>query len=121
LSIPRFGDAFRDACEVAGIRGYTFHGLRHYGISRAVASGANPGLVSRTAGHASVAFTLSTYHHLDLDQLASLADVVEDELGATFATVYPSHDRPPCITGGGRSTSGPRRLTDQKLPGWCRA
>lgn len=76
-----FGDAFRAAAKRAKVTGYTFHALRHYGITEAVNAGKDAGKVSRTAGHASVAFTLSTYYHLDVEETATLADVVEAGLG----------------------------------------
>jgi len=58
-----FSQRFRRDCEGAGVPLISLHGLRHTHATLALASGSPIHDVSRTAGHSSVAFTLSTYGH----------------------------------------------------------
>lgn len=49
---------WQPATEAAGLRGLTFHSLRHSFVAILVAAGCNVREVSECAGHTSVAFTL---------------------------------------------------------------
>lgn len=55
---------FDRAAEKAGIEGMTFHHLRHYGISRAIAAGLPITTVAALAGHSDPTTTLRVYAHL---------------------------------------------------------
>jgi integrase len=54
---------FHPAAKRAGLDHLTFHWLRHSSASLLLAAGANVVTVSERLGHASPAFTLSTYSH----------------------------------------------------------
>jgi integrase len=81
----RFGIAFRRACKAAGISGYSLHGLRHAFVTRLVAQRdpvIDPAMVSRMAGHATVAFTLQTYYSLDAENALPVAAAVDVAIDA---------------------------------------
>jgi integrase len=65
---------FRPAAKRAGLDHLTFHWLRHSSASLLLAAGANVVTVSERLGHASPAFTLSTYSHAVKGLQASAAD-----------------------------------------------
>src|SRR5262249_26669151 len=57
----------------AGLPGVRLHDLRH-GVATALANSGTPGVVtSKMLGHASVAFTLATYTHVDDEQIERAA------------------------------------------------
>lgn len=60
---------FRPAREAAGVEWAGLHTLRHTCATRLIRGGATALQVSRFLGHASVAFTMETYVHLDDDDL----------------------------------------------------
>lgn len=74
---------FDPAVRAAGLDGLTPHELRHTAASLAVASGAGPKAVQRMLGHASAAMTLDVYSGLFDDELDSLADKLDEVLGAS--------------------------------------
>lgn len=74
---------FDKAVRAAGLDGLTPHELRHTAASLAVASGAGPKAVQRMLGHASAAMTLDVYSGLFDDELDSLADRLDEVLGAS--------------------------------------
>lgn len=73
---------FDPAVKAAGLDGLTPHELRHTAASLAVAPGAGPKAVQRMLGHASAAMTLDVYSGLFDDELDSLADRLDEVLGA---------------------------------------
>lgn len=52
---------WQPATDAAGVRGVTFHGLRHSSVAILVDAGCNVREVSEWAGHNSAAFTLTRY------------------------------------------------------------
>jgi integrase len=76
-----FGRAFRLARERTGLDGIRLHDLRHGFASILVNAETNPRVVSDLLGHATVAFTLSTYFHPDEDAAADAIAKAEQLLG----------------------------------------
>jgi site-specific recombinase XerD len=65
LRRDRFGDAWRETVERAGLpNGTRYHHLRHHFASTLIASGCSVKAVQDTLGHASARETLDTYSHL---------------------------------------------------------
>ncbi|MDP8931089.1 MAG: site-specific integrase [Actinomycetota bacterium] len=64
LSPPAVTQAFRRACEAAGVPRVRFHDVRHTHATLMLRAGVNPKVVSERLGHSSVAFTLDTYAHV---------------------------------------------------------
>lgn len=58
----------------------TPHGLKHTAASLAVSAGANVKALQRMLGHKSAAMTLDTYADLFEDDLASVADRVNERV-----------------------------------------
>ena len=69
---------FDPAVQAAGLSGITPHDLRHTAASLAIAAGANVKAVQRMLGHASAAMTLDVYAGLFGDDLASVADRLDE-------------------------------------------
>jgi integrase len=67
--------------ERAGAPGVRLHDLRHGAITVAIKAGVPADVVSRFAGHSSVAFTLQTYTHRNADELAEVATALGTALG----------------------------------------
>jgi integrase len=67
--------------EKAGASGVRLHDLRHGAITVAIKAGVPADVVSRFAGHSSVAFTLQTYTHRDAGEMAGVADALGSALG----------------------------------------
>ena len=62
---PRtFKDQYNQILEIAGLRHFTFHALRHTFASRAMEQGMDAKTLSVILGHASVSFTMDTYAHV---------------------------------------------------------
>lgn len=62
---PRtFKDYYNNILELAGLRHFTFHALRHTFASRAMEQGMDAKTLSVILGHYSVSFTLDTYAHV---------------------------------------------------------
>ena len=62
---PRtFSDYYHQILELAGLRPFTFHALRHTFASRAMEQGMDEKTLSTILGHYSVSFTLDTYAHV---------------------------------------------------------
>jgi integrase len=75
------------AANRAGLRGVTFHALRHTFASILIAQGHDPVFVSRQLGHANAAITLKVYAHLfDAERHANEARAqLEANYGALLA------------------------------------
>lgn len=71
----------RPAVARSGLRGVTFHGLRHSFVAILVAAGCNVREVSEWAGHNSVAFTLTRYGGLFEDGSDAAIDRLDALLG----------------------------------------
>ncbi|HET9873204.1 MAG TPA: site-specific integrase [Propionibacteriaceae bacterium] len=85
---------WRPATEAAGLRGLTFHGLRHSFVAILVAAGCNVREVSEWAGHTSVAFTLTRYGGLYDDGSDAAVDRLDALLNPSTDPVteeYPRH------------------------------
>jgi integrase/predicted RNase H-like HicB family nuclease len=66
---PRtFKDYYDQVLDLAGLRHFTFHALRHTFASRAMEQGMDSKTLSILLGHYSVSFTLDTYAHVLNDQ-----------------------------------------------------
>lgn len=62
---PRtFSDYYHQMLQIAGLRPFTFHALRHTFASRALEQGMDSKTLSMLLGHTSVAFTMDTYTHV---------------------------------------------------------
>ncbi|HUG62609.1 MAG TPA: tyrosine-type recombinase/integrase, partial [Methylomirabilota bacterium] len=55
---------FLPACRRAGVRGVTWHSLRHFAISCWIEAGLQPKAVQVFAGHSSLQVTMDRYGHL---------------------------------------------------------
>jgi integrase len=71
----------------------TPHDLRDTAASLAISSGANVKAVQRMLGHASAAMTLDVYAELFDDDLAAVADRLQDNVGKMWATARNSSAR----------------------------
>lgn len=59
-----FKDQYNQILNIAGLRHFTFHALRHTFASRAMEQGMDAKTLSMILGHASVSFTMDTYTHV---------------------------------------------------------
>jgi len=65
INISYVDGRFRELCDHAGIKRITPHQLRHFCASAMLNDGANPAIVSKILGHASLTTTSRIYHHVD--------------------------------------------------------
>lgn len=78
----RYTYGFRQIAKTAGLAEVRLHDLRH-GVATALANSGTPGVVtSKMLGHASVAFTLGTYTHVDDEQIERAAQGLEQAFSA---------------------------------------
>ncbi len=61
--------ALKRACQLAGVKEITFHGLRHTFATLALDAGRSPLLVSKVLGHSSVSTTLDIYWNTSTETL----------------------------------------------------
>lgn len=107
---PRtFKDQYNQILELAGLRHFTFHAIRHTFASRAIEQGMDPKTLSVILGHASVSFTMDTYTHVlneqKVDSMALMGELFS--MGQTAAheeAAYPIIATP---IAGGFSFSAP--------------
>lgn len=71
---------WRDAAEAVGLKGITFHALRHTHASQLIAAGVDVVTISRRLGHASPTITLKVYAHLFTESDAKAADAINAAL-----------------------------------------
>jgi len=81
-SIGWFAHKLNAACETAGIRQVSFHGLRHSFASLSLQSGASLFEVSKMLGHQSMEFTAEVYGHVDNRQLTRAVNTLGASLMA---------------------------------------
>jgi integrase len=74
-NLDAIGRAFTRFVERLDVPRIRFHDLRHTHATHLLAAGENPRLVAERLGHASVAFTLDTYGHVQPGQQAAAAAV----------------------------------------------
>jgi len=79
---PTFAHKLNAACDAAGIRRVSFHGLRHSFASLSLQSGASLFEVSKMLGHQSTEFTARVYGHVDNRQLTRAVDTLGASLMA---------------------------------------
>lgn len=85
---PRtFSDYYHEMLDLAGLRHFTFHALRHTFASRALEQGMDEKTLSVLLGHYSVAFTLDTYAHVLNDHKWAGINLMEE--------LYAIHQTPP--------------------------
>jgi integrase len=65
------------AVKASGLRGLTFHGLRHTAAGLMVAGGYSPAIIQQRLGHASIRTTMDIYGHLLPSADASVAAGLE--------------------------------------------
>lgn len=76
---PRtFKDYYNQILDLAGLRHFTFHALRHTFASRAMEQGMDAKTLSMLLGHYSVSFTLDTYAHVLTDHKKEGMALMED-------------------------------------------
>jgi integrase len=71
---------WQPAVEKVGIKGFTFHSLRHSSVGFMVGAGAHPLVIQRRVGHASMSTTMDVYGEV----LPELDERVARDLGALF-------------------------------------
>ncbi len=76
-----FGTLWRRVNDEAGVKGRTFHSLRHYYASLLIRHGESVKTVQARLGHASAAETLDTYSHLWPDSDDKTREAVDAYLG----------------------------------------
>ncbi|HEV7196856.1 MAG TPA: tyrosine-type recombinase/integrase [Pedococcus sp.] len=76
-----FGNLWRRVNDEAGVKGRTFHSLRHYYASLLIRHGESVKTVQARLGHASAAETLDTYSHLWPDSDDKTREAVDAYLG----------------------------------------
>ena len=85
---PRtFSDYYHEILDLAKLRHFTFHALRHTFASRALEQGMDEKTLSVLLGHYSVAFTLDTYAHVLNDHKWTGINLMEE--------LYAIHQTPP--------------------------
>ena len=95
---PRtFKDYYDQILDLAGLRHFTFHALRHTFASRAMEQGMDTKTLSVLLGHYSVSFTLDTYAHVLTDYKREGMKLME-ELCTIDQTAPPSLCYPLVIT-----------------------
>lgn len=72
---------FRSACRRAKVRNFHPHELRHHAVSAMVRSGASVRAIQRQAGHATSKMTLEVYSHVNEQDLADIADRLDEQNG----------------------------------------
>ncbi|QUY60842.1 tyrosine-type recombinase/integrase [Gulosibacter molinativorax] len=77
------------ATKAIGLDGFKIHGLRHTGISLAIAAGADVKLIQRMAGHKSASITLDVYGHLWPDRLDEVADALTRQRRRALISAVP--------------------------------
>lgn len=76
---PRtFSDYYGQILNLAGLKHFTFHALRHTFASRAMEQGMDEKTLSTILGHYSVSFTLDTYAHVLTDHLNQEMGLMEE-------------------------------------------
>lgn len=76
---PRtFSDYYHQILELAGLRPFTFHALRHTFASRAMEQGMDKKTLSTILGHYSVLVTLDTYAHVLDEHLHQEMSLMEE-------------------------------------------
>ena len=101
---PRtFKDYYNQILDLAGLRHFTFHALRHTFASRAMEQGMDSKTLSILLGHYSVSFTLDTYAHV-LDDHKWDGMKLMEELLTIDQTAPPSFLYPLVITPGADGT-----------------
>jgi integrase len=70
----RIGKAFAKLVKITGARGVRLHNLRHGNISNQLNVGADIFAVSKGHGHATAAFTMTTYGHLSRQRARAVAE-----------------------------------------------
>lgn len=78
------------AIKSIGLDGFKVHGLRHTGISMAIAAGADVKLVQKMAGHKSASITLDVYGHLWPNRLDEVADAMTEQRRRALLVPVPS-------------------------------
>lgn len=91
---PRtFADYYHQILQIAGLRPFTFHALRHTFASRAMEQGMDSKTLSMLLGHYSVAFTMDTYAHVLDDHKWEGMKLMEDlytiDRTPTAQSLYP--------------------------------
>ena len=77
-----FGNLRRRVNKEAGVKGRTFHSLRHYYASLLIRHGESVKIVQARLGHASASETLDTYSHLWPDSDDKTREAVDAYLGS---------------------------------------
>lgn len=86
---PRtFKDYYNQILNIAGVRHFTFHALRHTFASRAMEQGMDVKTLSVLLGHYSVSFTLDTYAHVLNDHKVAGMALMEDLYTAESASAH---------------------------------
>lgn len=76
---PRtFSEYYHQILDLAKLRPFTFHALRHTFASRALEQGMDEKTLSTILGHYSVAFTMDTYAHVLTDHLNQAMSLMEE-------------------------------------------
>lgn len=60
-----------------GLKRITFHGLRHTSISLQISNGIQAQIISKRAGHSSIAITHSTYSHFFENEIKDVANKMD--------------------------------------------
>jgi integrase len=71
---------WRDAAEAVGLKGITFHALRHTHASQLIDAGVDVVTISKRLGHASPTITLQIYAHLFRKDDGKAADAINAAL-----------------------------------------
>jgi integrase len=77
--------AFKRAAEACGLKGVTYHSLRHTHATVLFKNGEHPKVVSDRLGHSSVAITLDVYSHAVPGLGAAAASAFDNAFGSSLA------------------------------------
>jgi integrase len=78
-----FSKAFKRLARAVGAPDTRLHDLRHAAATTMMEAGVHPSVVSRSLGHASEAFTMSTYGHVRDEMLDQAAEALGNAYGAS--------------------------------------
>jgi integrase len=112
LTATRFGNWFREACAVAGLRGYSAHGLRKASMRRLAEAGATPHQIAAWSGHRTLGMVA---HYTRSVEQAALAR----EAAAKMRTPEATGELSKTVGTSVKTTKKPKKIKAKKFTVWA--